>query len=110
MVLIVQLGNSFPEWFDTGCRAVFTAMARNVNLLRPLKAALDLVVDLRRTLAQVRPCFGVLEVAVLVGAFRGPYYTSGRTCRVETSMGLVAFVRIAELSVDLRGELYRRVD
>lgn len=103
-MLIVQLSNSFTERLDTSRGAVFTSMARDVDFLGPLEAALDLVVDLRCSLTQIRPCVRVLEVSVFVCAFGGPYYTGGSTSGVETGVGLVAFMRVAELSVDLGGE------
>lgn len=103
MVLIVQLGHRLSQWLDTCRGTILAAMASNVHLLGALKAALDLVVDLGRALAQVGPGIGVLEVAVLVGALRRPDNTGRGTCGVETGMRLVA-LKGAELAVDLGGE------
>jgi hypothetical protein len=105
MMLVVQLRNCFTERLDTSRGAVLATMVRNVNLLGSLEAALDLVVDLRRTLAQIRPCVWLVEVAVLVGTLGGPYYTSGGARGVKTGVGFMSFVGVAELSVDLGGEL-----
>jgi hypothetical protein len=44
-------------------------MGTDIHKLRPLEAALDAIIDLRRTLTQVRPFFGVFEETVLVGLF-----------------------------------------
>lgn len=80
-------------------------MAADIHLFGPFEAPLDLVVDLRRTLSQVRPCLWVLKEAVLVGALGSPY-NAGRGARgVKAGVRLMAFVRLAELAVDFRGEL-----
>jgi hypothetical protein len=105
MVLIVQLRNRLSQRLDTSSRTVLAAMAGDVHLLGPVKAALDLVVNFRSTLAQVRPCIRVVEVAVLVGTLRGPYYTGRGTSGIETGVGLVALMRLAELAMDAGGEL-----
>lgn len=73
-------------------------------MCRPLKATLYAVVDLRRTLSQVRPFFGVFEKSMLVGLFGSPHNTSRGACSIETSVWLVAFVRLAELTVDGRAK------
>jgi hypothetical protein len=44
-------------------------MGTDINLFWPLKAALDAIIDFRRTLTQVGPLFGVIEETVLVGLF-----------------------------------------
>ena len=104
-MLVVQLGHGLAKRLDTGCRTIFTAVAGDVDLLGPLETALDLVIDLGSTLAQVCPLFRALEIAVLVGPFRGPHDAGGGTRGIEPSMGLVAFVGVAELTVDLGCEL-----
>lgn len=104
VVLVVQPSDSLTQRLDTGRGAIFSSMARDIDLLGPLEATLNLIVDFWGTLTQVGPRFWVLEVTVLVSALRGPYDTGGRTCGVETGVGFVAFVR-AELTVDLGGEL-----
>jgi hypothetical protein len=105
MMFVVQLSHGLSQRFDTGRRTVLASMARNVYLLGPLEASLDLVVNLRGALSQIGPCFRFLEVAVLIGTLRGPYDTSRGTGGIETGVGLVAFVG-AELTMDLRGELW----
>ncbi len=60
MVLIVQFGNSLSQWPNTGSWAVLSAMGRDINLLGPVKAAFDVVVDLGSTLTQVCPLIGLL--------------------------------------------------
>lgn len=81
-------------------------MSTYVDLFWPLKAALYAVVNLGRALAQVGPFFGFLEEAVLVGLFGGPDDAGGGAGGVETGVRLVAFVRLAELPVDVRAEFY----
>ena len=81
-------------------------MGTDVNLSRPLEAALDAIVDLWRTLAQVGPFFRVFEETVLVCLFRSPDDTGGCACGVETGVRLVAFMRLAELSVNGRAEFW----
>ena len=67
VVLVVQLRDRLSQRPDTSGRTVFSAMGADVNLLRPLEASLYAIVDLRRTLAQVCPFFGLLEESVFVG-------------------------------------------
>jgi hypothetical protein len=100
VVLVVQLRNSLPQRPDTSCWAVFSAVGTDINLFRPLEASFYAIVDLGRTLTQICPFFGLLEETVLVGLLRSPHNTSRGAGGIETSMGLVAFVRGAELSMD----------
>ena len=104
-MLIVQPRYRLSQRLDTSRRTILASMACDVHLLGPLKAALDLVVDLRGTLTQVGPALWILEISVFVGALRCPYDTGGGTGGVETSVGLVAFVG-AELAMDLGGEFW----
>jgi hypothetical protein len=69
MVLIVQRRDRLSKRPNTSCGTVLSAMSTDINLFRPLKAALNAIIDLRGTLAQVRPLFGVFEESVLVGLF-----------------------------------------
>ena len=109
VVLVVQLRNRLAQGPDTSRWAILPAMSANIHLLRPLKAALYAIVDLRRALPEVRPFFGVVEEAVLVRLFGGPYDACRGASSVEAGVGLVAFVRLAELPVDVRAEFYMRV-
>ncbi len=70
--------------------------------MRAFEAPRDVIVYLGGTLPQIRPFLRVFEEAMLVGSFRAPDYTGGGTSRVKTGVGFVAFVGIAELSVDFR--------
>jgi hypothetical protein len=99
MVLVVQLRNRLPQRPDTSRGTVLSAMSTDIDLLGPLKASLNAVVDFRCALAQVGPFFGVLKEAVLVRLFGGPDNTCGGAGGVETGVGLVALVSAAELSV-----------
>jgi len=81
-------------------------MRTDIDLFRPLKAALDAIVNLGRTLAQVGPFFRMFEETMLVCLFRSPDDTGGCACGVETGVRLVAFVRLAELSVNGRTKFW----
>jgi hypothetical protein len=105
VVFVVQLCNSLSQWSDASRWAILSAMRADVHLFWPLKASLYAVVNLGRTLAQVGPLLGLLEKSVLVRLFRGPHNTCGCTGGVETSVGLVPFVRAAELPVGARVDL-----
>jgi len=92
MVLVVQMSNRLTEGLDAGSRAVLTAGHVDLDGLGPLEASLNLVFDLGSALAQVGPRIRVIEVAVLVGALRGPDDTCRRAGGVEAGVRLVAFV------------------
>jgi hypothetical protein len=102
MVLIVQLCDRLTQGPDTRCGTVLPAMSADVDLLGPLKAPFDAVVDFGCALAQVGPLVGVLEEAVLVRLFGGPDDTCGGAGGVESGVGLVALVSTAELPVGAR--------
>lgn len=106
MMLVVKPRHGLSQWLDTSRGTILASMACNVDLLRPLEAAFDLIINLRGTLTQVGPALGILEISMFVCALRGPYDTGGGTGRVETGVRLVAFVG-TELTVDLGGELWR---
>ena len=107
-MLIIQLGHGLSQWPNTRRRSILTAMACDVYLLGPVEAALNLVVDFRGTLPQVRPLLGVLEEAILVGTLGSPDYTGRGTGCVETCVRLVAFVGLTKLPVDFGAELCSR--
>ena len=79
-------------------------MSADIDLLWPLKAAFDAIVDFRCTLTEVCPFFWVFEETVLVGLFGCPDDTCGGARSIETGVRLVAFVRLAELTMDGRSE------
>jgi hypothetical protein len=81
-------------------------MSTDINLLWPLKAAFDAIVDFRRALTEVCPFFRVFEETVLVCLFRCPDNTCGSARSVETGVRLVTLVRLAELTMDRRTEFY----
>lgn len=105
MVLIVELGDSLPKGSDAGRGAVLAAGHGDVDGLGTLEAAGDVVLDLGRALAQVGPGVRVLEEAVLGGALGAPDDAGGGSAGVETGMGHVALVGVAELAVNLGLEL-----
>lgn len=82
MMLIVKLGNSCTERFDTCSRAIFTTGQRNVDLLGAFETAFDIVVYLWRTLAEIGPFGGIILEAMFVCTFGTPYDTSRGSGRV----------------------------
>jgi hypothetical protein len=68
--------------------------------MRALEGAFNLVVHFRRALTEISPFLRLLEETVLVGSLCAPNHTGGSSGGVEACMGLVAFVGIAELTVD----------
>lgn len=69
MMLVVKIGDSFTKRLDASGRTVFTSIERNINGLWPLETALNVIVDLWGSLAQIGPFLRFVEVAVLVGSF-----------------------------------------
>ena len=82
-------------------------MSTDIYMRRPFKAALYAIIDLWRTLAQVCPFFGVVEEPMFVGLFGGPDDTGRSACGIETSVWLVAFVGLAELTMDGGAQFWR---
>lgn len=68
-----------------------------------MEAALDIVVDLGRTLAQVCPFFRVVEKAMLVGAFGGPDHARGCSTWVQAGMRSVSFIQPLRLGLSSLG-------
>ena len=99
--LVVELGDSLAEGFDTGGGGVLASVHGNFDLVGALEAALDVVLYLGGTLAQVGPGILVLKVAKLGGALGAPDYTGGGAAGVQTGMGQVTFVGATELTMDL---------
>jgi hypothetical protein len=99
MMLVVQLRDRLTQRSDTRRGTVLSAMSTDVNLLGPLEAPLNAVVDFGCALAQVGPLIGVLEETVLVRLFRGPDDTCGGAGGVEAGVGLMALVSAAKLPV-----------
>ena len=91
-MLIVKMSNRLTEGLNTSRRAVFTTGHVDLYGLGPLEASLNRIFDLGGALAQVGPRIRVIEVAVLVGALRGPDDTCRRAGGVEAGVRLVAFV------------------
>lgn len=105
-MLIVQLGHRLSQRPNPRRRAILASMSADVHLLGPLEASLYAVVDLGRTLSQVGPLFWLLKEAMLVSLLGGPDDARGGAGGVEAGVWLVAFVRLAELSVDVRAEFW----
>lgn len=99
---VVEVRHRRPQPFYASRRSILAPCHGNIDLFGPLKGALDMILDLRCTLAQVGPFFGLVSEAVLVRAFRAPDDSCGGTSGIETGVGSVAFMGIAELSVNLR--------
>jgi len=68
--------------------------------MRAFEGAFNLIVDFRRALAEIGPFLGFFKEAMFVGSLCAPNHTGGRSGGVQACMGLVAFVGIAELTVD----------
>ena len=100
-MLIVELGNSCTQRFDTRSRTIFTSGERNVDLLGAFEAALDVVVYLGRTLAEIGPLSRIILEAMLVCTLGTPYDTSRGSGRIQSRMSSMAFMCIAKLAVDL---------
>jgi hypothetical protein len=83
---------------------IFTSSHGQVNVVRPLKAALDIIVYFRSALTQVGPLFRMVEKAFVVGLFSTPDDARRSTRRVQTSMRLVACMSAPELAVDRRAQ------
>ena len=64
---------------------IFTASHGNIDGVRAFERTLNVIVDLRGSLTQVGPQFGMLEETMLVGSFGGPNYSSRCSRRVQTS-------------------------
>lgn len=107
MRLIVELGNSFSQGLDTGRGAVLSGRNANVDCLGSLEATGNFVLDFRGALAKIGPRIRLIHEAILVGSLSTPDDTSRRSAGIQAGVGHVAFVRIAELSVDLGLELYK---
>lgn len=50
MMCVVQVGNGCSQGFDASCWTILSSVHRDVNLLGPLEASFDIVVDLGRSL------------------------------------------------------------
>lgn len=100
MMRIIQPRHRLPKRFNPGSRPILSPSDADLNAVRPLEGAFDVVLDLGRALAQVRPLLRVLEEAVLVGALGGPDDAGGGAGRVEAGVRTVAFVEGAEFAVD----------
>jgi hypothetical protein len=102
VVCVVEIRHCRPQALYTSCRSILSSCHCNIDLLGTFKRALDIILNLGRTLSQVCPFLGLLSEAMLVCTFRTPNDAGGGTSGIETSMRSVAFVGIAKLSVDLR--------
>ena len=69
-----------------------------------MEAALDIIVDFRGSLTQIRPLVGAIAEAVLIGTLCTPDNTCGGAGRVKAGMRTMTFVGIAELAVDIRAK------
>jgi len=72
VILIVQVRNGSSKRFDPGSGTIFTTVQGQRDGGRPSEAALNLVVDFGRTLAQIGPRIGTVLKAMLGGLLRTP--------------------------------------
>ena len=98
---VVKVGDGSSQWFDARGWTILSPIHGDVNLLRPLKASYDIVVDLRSSLAQVGPCGRVVGETMFVCSFGAPNHSSRRSGRIQASVWLMSLVSIAELPMDL---------
>jgi hypothetical protein len=106
--LVVEVGDSLAQGLDAGGGAVLAGGHGHVDGFGPPEAAGNVVLDLGGALAQVGPGIGFLKEAILGGALGAPDDAGGGAAGVEAGVGHVALVGIAELAVDLGGELVGR--
>lgn len=105
---IIQIRNRSPEALNSRRRTVLSAGHRDIDMCRPVKRPLDLVVNFGGALAQIRPLLRFIKEAMLVGTLSAPDYTGGSSRRVETGVGFVAFVGVTELAMDGGGSFFER--
>lgn len=145
MMLVVKVGNRLSQRLDPSSRSlpcisdppgarhthaathVFTPRHGDIDSMRPLEAALDIILDLWRSLSQIGPRLRLVEIPMLVGALAGPHHARRGPGRIEpgtvpsnvscslfgtprgvNSLRFVPLVGIAELAMDLRRQLWRR--
>lgn len=109
MMFIIQSRYRFSQRLNTRRRPILPPMQSNIHLLWPLKTPFNLIIDLRSSLAQVRPGVRIIEEAVLVGTLGGPDDAGGRAGRVQPGVRTVALMRLAELAMDFGVEFFKRV-
>lgn len=100
MFMVVQVGDGFPQRLDTGSGSILSSCHGDIDSLWAMEAAFDVIVDFGGSLAQIGPLVGTIAKAVLVGTLCTPDNTGGGTGGIQTSMGTMAFVGVAELAVD----------
>jgi hypothetical protein len=103
---IVEVRYGRAERLDTGRRSILTAGVADIDASGADEAAVNLVLDLGSTLAQVGPGVRIVGVTALVGALRCPDDTRRGTCRIKTSVRLMASMGVAEGAVGVRCLLY----
>lgn len=108
MHLVVQLGDGLSQGPDAGRGAVFSGGDGYVDRLGPLEAPRNIILDLGGALAQVGPGVGLLEEAILGGAFGAPDDAGRGAARVEAGVRQVALVGVSELAMDLGLDLWRK--
>lgn len=110
VMYIVEIGHRHPQWLDTCRWAIFSATHGNVNLRGAMEAALDLIVDLGGSLAQVRPFVGLVGEAILDRPLGTPHHAGRGSGGIESGVGAVAFVSTTELTMDFGTEFTIGVD
>jgi hypothetical protein len=108
VVHVVQVRDRLSQGSDTSSWAVLSTGAGDVNGLGTLERALDIIVDFGSTLTEVGPGGWILEETMLHGSFGTPDNTSRGTSGIETGMGAVTLMGIAELTMDLGLRLYTK--
>ena len=101
MVCIVQIGDGSSQRLDPCRRAILSACHGDIDGLGTFKASFNFVIDFGCALSKVGPTGRVILKAMLGGPLGAPYYASTGSTGVKAGMRSMAFVSIAELTMDL---------
>ena len=122
MMAVVEIGHGLSQRLDTGSRAldrdvnqamssegqrttyVFTTRHGDIDMMRPFETALNFIIDFWRALTEIGPFLWVFSETMLVGSLSSPDNSSRCTRRIQTSVGFVSFMSIAEVAVDRRSQ------
>jgi len=97
---IIQVRYCSPQALNTRCRSILTSRHTDIDLGRPLKAPLNIIIHLRRALPQIRPLLWLVSKSMLICPLCAPDYTRRCSGRIQTGVRFVAFVRVTELAMD----------
>ena len=104
MLMVVEIGYSFSQRLYSRSRSIFPPTHRNFNGLGAVEATLDVIVYFWSSLTQVCPFVGTVAEAVLIGTLCAPNHTGRGAGGIEAGVWTVAFMGIAELTMDVRAK------